>query len=250
MMIRTRPTKSLAAAVALVFSLFSAPTNAAERWGAIRGVIVNQKGVPLLGLDVELFGELHTPTKHRRSSLADGAFNITDVEPGDYTLRIMASGLLMKSIKITVVAGRETLLGAIPVQTLDCGRPGIICDDFSYLRGTFRLSCVDGLGVLVDSDGSPIVLDSDETDRRAVHSKSPEWPKDARSGDSVIVYLVIGVTGKVLCATVAGKHSPLTEAAIAAAQKWEFQPVLRQGLPVPVLGELKFEVRHHSPGGR
>ena len=121
-----------------------------------------------------------------------------------------------------------------------------VVDDFSSLKAEFTLPCLIGRAYLVDEPNSPIVLDSDELERRAIRTTRVVAPAGTAAPETLTVYIVIGVNGRVICANVTdqtkaqlGKTAIL---AIEAAKKWIFQPVLHHTRPVICIGHLDLEV--------
>ncbi len=233
----------VAVLVSGLFLIFSAQTAKKPEAGALRGVVKDSTGAPFARAVVELCVGSGLEVKYRGTSSELGIVKIERITPGDYTIRIKAPGrAAMMGTGVRIVAGHETDVGSIIVGPVDCTQPGIICDDFGHWKASFQLPCAKGLQLLRNSVGSEVVLSFDKLKRRVVHQYSPEWPQGTPPGESVSVYVVIGVTGAVLCGTTVGDRGALEEAALTAAQKWQFKPVLEKGLPVSVLGILEFEV--------
>jgi hypothetical protein len=69
----------------------------------------------------------------------------------------------------------------------------------------------------------------------------PEWPVDTPPGYQANVHVVIGTKGKVLCADILDRDEPAMQAALTAALKWRFKPILEKGSPISAIGVLSFE---------
>jgi TonB family protein len=84
---------------------------------------------------------------------------------------------------------------------------------------------------------------------RAHSDTSVEYP-DGAVGDAVVeLELSISANGAVTSARVIAGDSPFAEAAQAAAERWQFEPALRAGLPVPsrIRFRVGFEQRLEAP---
>jgi Carboxypeptidase regulatory-like domain/Gram-negative bacterial TonB protein C-terminal len=213
-----------------------------QEHSSVRGRVVNRAGDPVAGAAIELSGCPPTQAKYGGSSSADDTFDIRGIASGCYTIRISAPGLPTKSLRITIAGQDGTDLGSVKFGSVNCGEPGFACDDFGYLRETFKLPCLAGLDVLRDSEGSKLWLEPEELQQRAVRRVKPRWPRDATPGGSVNVYVVIAASGEVLCAAVSERTSPFKIAALEAARRWKFRPLLRSGRPVAAVGQLQFDV--------
>ena len=228
------------------FALLSWTTSAEQKrhrdYGTLRVMVVTGTGAHLRDVVGELFAVRGIEVTYRGMSSTGGILQLSDIVPGDYTLKLKPPGRSAVVRNLRIEAGRLTNLGKITVGPLECAQPGVNCDDFGYMQGPFHLPCIEGVQLLRDSRGSEVWLFDEELQRRVVRRVSPEWPMDARSGDSVVVYLLIGTKGQVRCAAIAVKQTAIEEAALAAAQKWEFRPVLKKGAPISVLGALEFRV--------
>ncbi|MEP7343365.1 MAG: energy transducer TonB [Acidobacteriota bacterium] len=77
----------------------------------------------------------------------------------------------------------------------------------------------------------------------AIRKIQPEYPpiaKAARASGEVRVQVLVSETGEVIEAAVISGHPLLRDAALQAAQKWQFKPTELSGKPVKVLGILTF----------
>ena len=88
-----------------------------------------------------------------------------------------------------------------------------------------------------DSEGVRIYSGRDVTRRAVIRSRpKPSYPKDARRNNThgvVRIRLVLAASGKVESVTVVrGLPDGLTEEAIKAARKIEFEPALKDGVKV------------------
>jgi hypothetical protein len=207
--------------------------------GSAQGALVDQDAHPVSGSRAQLFSSLSSSSEYRTISTDDGLIEFTNVPAGTYTLKILGKDFRPKSIRVRIEGGGHTLLGKIELQKDETS--GV--DDFSSLRGSFDLPCLTNLRILQESDGStPVTIEFDELERRALVRKEPTWPKGGIRPHWITVYVAIDLSGKVACASVAVPESSFTRAAILAAQRWVFQPILSSGRPIVAIGMLQFSL--------
>ena len=119
-------------------------------------------------------------------------------------------------------------------------------DDFSAMKAEFTLPCLVGRTPLLEQPGSPLVLDTDELNRRATRTASVTAPQGTTAPETVTVYIAIDEGGRVLCASLTRNSQDrlgrIGTLAIEAAKKWVFQPVLNHTNPVLCIGQLELEV--------
>lgn len=75
---------------------------------------------------------------------------------------------------------------------------------------------------------------------KRVQPKYPEAAKEARVSGTVVVEVLVDQAGVVISARAISGHVLLTDAAVEAAERWEFTPTLLAGEPVQVIGTITF----------
>jgi hypothetical protein len=109
-----------------------------------------------------------------------------------------------------------------------------IGDDAAIAKG--KSSCA-------NSSFRAVKLSREEVKRLATVLIRPYPPSHFRGAGSVTLDIVIGVDAKLKCAVAIKGHPLLREAAIQAAIKWEFEPVVRQQRQREARGLLEFHFR-------
>jgi len=213
-----------------------------QETGGVRGIVVDGKGDYIQNATVELLKAKNNSASYATRSGADGSFHISAIAPGEYTVKVAVAGLPASLTWIRIIAGRDVDLRRVLLGSVDCGQPGILCDDFTYLKGELQLPCIKGVDLLRSSSGSLALLPFRQLDERAVHRSEPNWPREALTGTNVSVYVVIGIKGNVLCSAVTGEQSPTEKAARDAAEQWKFRPVFKNGSLISVIGKIEFQV--------
>lgn len=209
-------------------------SQAAELSGKVEGPL----GTPVPDANIYLFRPAQNKASYQSTSDKAGHFRVDGIAQGVYLLQITARSLgHVQRIHIT---NAKMDLGTIRLRTNDCKKPGVFCDDFSQLAAKVHLSCADVTRLLRDDDGSTTLIQTEELERRALNAPWPKWPDGKPPSTSVTVYVIIGESGTVLCAAVENLSNPWDSAAIEAASRWVFQPVLQHGQPISVLGKLVF----------
>jgi TonB-linked SusC/RagA family outer membrane protein len=89
------------ALAALALVLLGQPTAAAAQNGTVTGIVTNQVGTPLSGVQIVLVG-----TQRGSLSAADGRFTIPNVPAGERQLRAITIGYRAETVTVQVVAGQ------------------------------------------------------------------------------------------------------------------------------------------------
>lgn len=143
---------------------------------------------------------------------------------------------------LTVAVGLTAMMSA---QSPDAHSTTRV-DDFSTMKAEFALPCLAGRTPLLEQPGDPVVLDTDELNRRAMRTASVKVPPGAAAPETVTVYIAIDEGGRVLCASLTSNSRDslgrIGTLAIEAAKKWVFQPVLNHTKPRLCIGQLELEV--------
>jgi len=84
---------------------------------------------------------------------------------------------------------------------------------------------------------------------RALHSPDPEYPEEARRAKiegTVVLGMIVGADGHThdIYVAISLEHE-LDEQAIKAVRQWTFEPGMSDGVPVPVLINVKMDFRLH-----
>ena len=102
--------------------------------------------------------------------------------------------------------------------------------------------------LLLDGRGTPVQLNSKETQKRIIHC---ETAKSAHEGKSIIkVRILIDPDGRVACATALTGHPILKIVAIDTVQKWRFKPMKKAGKNIAVYGLVSVRVSWDSSIGK
>lgn len=122
-----------------------------------------------------------------------------------------------------------------------------VYSDLGKMKAEFSLPCLVGKSPLVNEPGSPIVLDSDELNRRALNIADIIVPKGKSAPETVTVYIAIDESGHVLCADLTKNSRDrlgiLAAIALETAKQWVFEPVLNHTKPVLCIGQLELHVK-------
>jgi len=98
--------------------------------------------------------------------------------------------------------------------------------------------------LLTDTDGKPIWLNTDALIKSAVHCVAPQWPAFARQAarieGQVLVDILVGQDGRVVCVHLINGHPLLASSAIDAARNWVFKPKKLKEKSVSFYGHLSF----------
>ena len=104
--------------------------------------------------------------------------------------------------------------------------------------------------LLLNDEGKPVWFSSDQLKKRAILKPEPVVPGNGCVWRDVIITVdvIVSEVGKVICAKFRkGKGHPLYLASAAmAAEKWTFNPIINDGKPVAVCGQLKFFLKQNS----
>jgi hypothetical protein len=104
--------------------------------------------------------------------------------------------------------------------------------------------------LLLNDEGKPVWLSPDQLKKRAILKPEPVVPGNGCVWKDVIITVdvIVSEEGKVICAKFReGKGHPLyLSAAAMAAKKWTFNPIIDDGRPVAVCGQLKFFLKQNS----
>jgi hypothetical protein len=98
----------------------------------------------------------------------------------------------------------------------------------------------------VDSSFRAVSLTPEEVKRLATVLIRPYPPSHFRGAGSVTLDIIIGVDGRLRCASAIKGHPLLREAAIQAAIKWEFEPVVVRQTRREARGQLEVHFRAGS----
>jgi hypothetical protein len=127
-------------------------------------------------------------------------------------------------------------------SVVDCRDPDVICDALGDIKTPLPLlPCVEKVNVLRNEKGQIEYLSHEDLQKYVLGKVIPEWPVDTPPGYQANVYVVIGTKGKVLCADILDRDEPAMQAALTAALKWRFKPILEKGSPISAIGVLSFE---------
>jgi hypothetical protein len=102
------------------------------------------------------------------------------------------------------------------------------------------LPCAPRTEVLKNGNGKPVWLEPDELADRAVEKAQPIRDAHFRGSGYVLVNVLVDRKGRVICAKTVYGHPILREAAISAALKWKFKPMISNSRPISFLGHLLF----------
>jgi hypothetical protein len=136
------------------------------------------------------------------------------------------------------------LMTVMPAQLPDAHPTSGNVDSFSAAE--FTLPCLVGRTPLLEQTGSPVVLGTDELNRRATRTAAVTAPQGTTAPKTVTVYIAIDEAGRVLCASLTknsrDRLGRIGILALEAAKKWLFQPVLKHKKPVLCMGQLELEI--------
>ena len=82
-----------------------------------------------------------------------------------------------------------------------------------------------------------------ELQRSATKIPEPAFPPRAKAASatgSVVVEVIVDEDGAVISGRAISGHSLLTDSALEAARRWEFEPTKVEGVPVKVIGTITF----------
>jgi TonB family protein len=94
--------------------------------------------------------------------------------------------------------------------------------------------------LLVDSNGQPVWIDSEELRRHAINLPSPKLPSSLRAAGKVTIDVIVDTNGHVKCTQILNGHPLLREAVAEALRNWRFEPFAAGDKPVAVSGHLSF----------
>lgn len=104
--------------------------------------------------------------------------------------------------------------------------------------------------LLLNAEGKPVRLSPKQLEKRAILKPEPRVPGNGCIWrDSIItVDVVVSEEGKVICTKINkdNVHPLYLSAAVRAAEKWTFNPIIDDGNPVAVCGQLKFFLKQNS----
>ena len=116
------------------------------------------------------------------------------------------------------------------------------------------LPCKTKLPLYVDKDNKPIWLDSKQLKEIAIHCEVPQIPTLAqrmRIGGRIVLEVLVNPSGNMECIKVMSGYPLLEGAAIEAAKKWRFKPLMMHGKTLAFCGILEFHIAteksDHSP---
>jgi TonB family protein len=104
--------------------------------------------------------------------------------------------------------------------------------------------CHDDFPVAKDANDKPLLLNTKEAAKRAIHCEKPFMPELARRArlqGSVIILIAVAPDGKVRCLKVISGHPLCTQSAIDAARLWTFHPMKDGTSDVGFLAQLEFQ---------
>jgi len=90
-----------------------------------------------------------------------------------------------------------------------------------------------------------VQIDTDQLTQRATHRVEPDSPllNSARVQATVVVKVFVDKKGRVVCDRIVGDANPfLGRLALEAARAWTFEPLLKQGHPTGMKGDLVFHI--------
>ena len=108
--------------------------------------------------------------------------------------------------------------------------------------------CFSHPDLLMDEKGKPMRVKAEELKKRVIHCEVPKLPGALDVQGLVHIHVLINPEGKVECAkaiTTSG-HPVAIKAAVEAAKKWTFKPLVIQGKPVAFLGVLGIVVSYDA----
>lgn len=106
------------------------------------------------------------------------------------------------------------------------------------------VTCYSDFSVAKDANDKPILLNTEEATKRAIHCERPLMPELARRArlrGSVIVQMAVGPDGKVRCLKLLSGHPLCSPSAFEAAKLWTFQPMKDGNSSVGFLAQLVFQ---------
>ena len=110
--------------------------------------------------------------------------------------------------------------------------------------------CKNQPNLLRKDEGKPVWLSPEQLKKRAILKPEPRVPGTGCIWRDIIITIdvIVSEEGRVICTKLKkGKIHPLyLVAAVTAAENWTFEPVIDDGKPVAVCGQLKFFLKQNS----
>jgi hypothetical protein len=239
--------------IALIMSMFVfVQISPAQGRGSLRVVAINGDGDPLPETIVDICSGYRDECKYSGKTDSSGAIRFNSIPEGIYIVEMKTTGIRVLVIGgVRIEADRENDLGyrTLGPEKDQCLKPGNDCliDNFDRSR-PIESPCLKDKNILRDPDDSPVVLEYDELQRRAIQRAEPEWPKGAKPGYATSIEILIGADGRVLCIAFEPDYEDsISQAVHAAYRKWRFQPILENGAPIAAIGILEFRVPYSYP---
>jgi outer membrane biosynthesis protein TonB len=108
------------------------------------------------------------------------------------------------------------------------------------LKEQSALPCALRTEVLKNKHERTIWLEPDEMVDRAIENAQPNRDAHFRGSGYVLVNVLVDRKGKIICAITINGHPLAKEAAMSAALKWTFKPMVTGSRPISFLGHLLF----------
>jgi TonB family protein len=124
--------------------------------------------------------------------------------------------------------------------------PGGISGGVSFVTGSATGAAPTSVTGSLPEPNAPIRVGGSVAMPRKIHDVAPVYPEAMRQsgvGGVVILELVIGTDGSVTSAKVLRGQPGIDQAAIDAAKQWRYEPVLLNGVAVPVILTATVNVR-------
>jgi len=103
---------------------------------------------------------------------------------------------------------------------------------------------------LLNTEGKPVWLSIEQLEKRAILKPEPIMPAPGCIWRNVIITVdvIVSEEGKVICAKAkkGNVHTLYIYAAVRAAEKWTFNPIIDKGKPIAVSGQLKLFLKQNS----
>jgi hypothetical protein len=235
---------NLAASFILLASL-CAQAFPTQSIGSLQVTAINGDGNHIPNATVDVCTSYPAECRYSGKTDTNGVIIFSKIPEGIYNVEIKASGIPIYIIgQVRIEANKEQDLGrrTLGIMKNMCLSPGVDCLIDTSVSAPNESVCLKDYDYLRSDNGSRIVIEYEELQRRAIKSADPQWPKDAMPGYATSVLVLIGIDGRVKCFVDKLKNNSMNNAIIVAARKWHFQPILHKGLSTPAVGILEFQV--------
>jgi TonB family protein len=106
------------------------------------------------------------------------------------------------------------------------------------------LPCQNDFPIAKDANNKPILLNTEEAVKRAIHCEQPFMPdlaRRARLQASVVIQMAVAPDGKVRCLQILNGHPLCNQSALDAARLWTFRPMKDGNSNIGFLAQLIFK---------